>query len=271
MSRSIHIQTSLTEPTRRAALRLAGRTLLAGGTAAWLDAASGFWNKKPPSQWSSEEIARLTENSPWAREVNAEFEMDSDYTTNGAQGPVVGRGGVLGAPGTGAGAPAQIELGRDRNDSPRGARRGAPVRVRWESAQPILDAMGVPLAAELRNRYVLSVSGLPLGIMERRKRGAGVELRADPEENTPIARQRRMIEQLQLAATLEARDKEPEQPGMVKAVPRTPGTFLFAFSAELLPLTVKDREVLFTLRTALMSVRAKFDPKEMVYRGRLAV
>ncbi|MES1262428.1 MAG: hypothetical protein ABUS49_11890 [Acidobacteriota bacterium] len=259
------------ELTRRAAFGLAGRVLLAGGTAACLEAASAFWNKKPAAQWSSEEIAQLTAHSPWAREVNAEFELDSDYTTHGAQGPTIGRGGVIGAPGAGTGAPAQIELGRDRNDNPRGARRREPVTVRWESAQPILDALGVPLAADLRDRYVLSVSGLPLGIMERRKRGAGVELSADPEENTPLARQRRMIEQLQLSATLQARDREPEQPGIVKAVPRTPGTFLFAFSKELLPLTVKDREVQFTLRTALMSVRAKFEPKEMVYRGQLAL
>jgi hypothetical protein len=271
MSGSFQIPSHSRELTRREVLRLAGRVLLIGETAACLGAASGFWNKKPPAQWSGEEIAQLTAHSPWAREVNAEFELDSDYTTNGAQGPTVGRGGIIGAPGTGTGAPAQIELGRDRNDNARGARHREPVTVRWESAQPVLDAVGVPLAADLRNRYVLSVSGLPLGIMERRKRGAGVEMSADPEQNTPIARQRRMIEQLQLSATLEARGKEPEQPGIVKAVPRTPGTFLFAFSKELLPLTVNDREVLFTLRTALMSVRAKFEPKEMVYHGQLAV
>ncbi len=108
--------------------------------------------------------------------------------------------------------------------------------------------------------------------MDRRRRGVtGPELSVDPQENTPAARQRRMIEQLQSSATLEARGKEPEQPGIVRAVPRTAGTYLFAFSRELLPLSLSDKEIQFTLRTALMSVRAKFEPKEMVYRGQLSL
>lgn len=256
--------------TRRSALRLAVGVTLAKNVP-YLHAASDFWNKKNPSAWSSQEIAQLTSHSPWAREVNAEFEFDSDYTTNGSEGPGIGRGGAIVAPGTGSGASPQIELGRDRNDNQRGARHREPVTVRWESAQPILDALGIPLSADFQGRYVLSVSGLPLGIMDRHRRGASTELRADPDENTPAARQRRMIEQLKLSATLEARGREPEQPGLVKAVPRTPGTYLFGFSKELLPLTQNDRDVAFTLRTALMSVRAKFEPKEMIYRGQLAL
>jgi hypothetical protein len=235
-------------------------------------AASEFWNRKKASEWSNEEIAKLTSRSPWAREVNADFELDSDYTTNGAEGPTAGPGGVLHAPGTGSGAPAQFELGRDRNNSPRGTRRRQPVIVRWESAQPVIDAAGVPLSADFEGRYVLSVSGLPIGVMEHPRRGAdALPLNADPRENTPAARQRRMVEQLQSSATLEAKGREPEQPGLVRPVPRTPGTYLFGFSKELLPLTASDREIVFTLRTAIISVRAKFDPKEMVYRGQLAV
>lgn len=238
-----------------------------------LFAASEFWNKKNPSAWSEQEIAQLTSHSPWAREVNAEFEVDTDYTTNGTAGPTVGRGGQLNAPGTNSsGAPAQIELGRDQNGGRRGARHSEPVIVRWESAQPVRDALGKPLAAEFEGRYVISVSGLPVGIMERKRRGVETEtLRTNPEDNTPAARQRRMVEQLQAAATLEAKGKEPAQPGLVTPVPRIPGTYLFGFSKELLPLTARDREIVFTLRTALMSVRAKFEPKDMLYRGQLAL
>ena len=260
------------ENTRRAFLASAGKLSLTALTSRrLLDGAAAFWNRKAPSEWSSQEIAQLTTHSPWAREVNAEFELTSDYTTGGADGPGIGRGGALTAPG--AGAPSQIELGRDRNDNPRSARHREPVTVRWESAQPVLDALGgVPLAPDLQGRYVLSVSGLPLGVMDRRRRGVtGPELSVDPQENTPAARQRRMIEQLQSSATLEARGKEPEQPGIVRAVPRTAGTYLFAFSRELLPLSLSDKEIQFTLRTALMSVRAKFEPKEMVYRGQLSL
>lgn len=258
--------------TRRRALGTSAGLLLGAQTLPLALAASDFWNKKPVSAWSSEEIAQLLARSPWAKEVNAEFELDSDYTANGSSAPSIGRGGLIGAPGTGTNAPAQVEVGRDRSDAPRGARRRAPVTVRWESAQPILDASGAPLPPDLPDRFVLSVSGLPLGVMERRRRGMEAEpISADPRENTPAARQRRMVDQLQASATLEAKGKEAAQPGIVRPVPRMPGTYLFAFSKELLPLNARDREIVFTLKTALMSVRAKFEPKEMLYRGQLAI
>jgi hypothetical protein len=259
------------KPTRRGALQAGAGGLCVLLTIPRARAASDFWNKKSASEWTNEEIARITTHSPWARDVNAEFELDSDYTTNGAEGPSVGRGGVLTAPGAATGGPAQIELGRDKNNFPRGSRRGTPVIVRWESAQPVRDALGVPLPDDFAGRYVLSVSGLPLGVMERRRRGADAgRVSVDPQENTPAARQRRMVEELQSSATLEAKGREPAQPGIVRPVPRTPGTYLFGFSKELLPLTANDREIAFTLKTALMSVKAKFEPKEMLYRGHLA-
>jgi hypothetical protein len=34
---------------------------------------SDFWNKKEPSQWSSEEIEQLTAKSPWAKETTAQY------------------------------------------------------------------------------------------------------------------------------------------------------------------------------------------------------
>jgi hypothetical protein len=39
----------------------------------------------------------------------------------------------------------------------------------------------------------------------------------------------------------------------------------------LLPLGPKDREIVFTLETEQYSVRTRFDPREMIYRGKLAL
>jgi len=36
-------------------------------------AATDFWNKKPPSQWTHEEIDRLITKSPWAKDVKANY------------------------------------------------------------------------------------------------------------------------------------------------------------------------------------------------------
>ena len=49
------------------------------------------------------------------------------------------------------------------------------------------------------------------------------------------------------------------------------GVLLCAFSKELLPLTSTDKDVLFALDTEQFSIKARFDLKEMIYRGKLAL
>jgi hypothetical protein len=234
-----------------------------------LFAASDFWNRKTSDQWSEQELDTIQNRSPWAKEVNVDFETDRDYTTGAADGPSVGRGGMIGAPGQNQ---PQIELGKNSDGSQRGARRSAPVIVRWESAQPMLDARGAPLPPEFKDRYVIAVTSLPLGVMERKQSA----ISADPLDNTPAARQRRMTEALQAAAYLEARGREPVQPGIVQPAGRyassgAGSTYWFGFSRDLMPLTPQDRDVQFTLKTAYISLRAKFQPKEMLYRGKLVL
>jgi hypothetical protein len=214
--------------------------------------AADFWNKKQSSDWSAVEVAQLMARSPWAKEVNADFTNDADYKNPPAAGPGNGRSGTA--------APPQIEIGREPRDVSAGAKRREPVTVRWESAEPIREAARIPLGADFKGRYVISVSGLPLGVMDRRRR-AGTD---EPEAG-------RMIEQLKSSATLEAKGQEPEQPGVVLPAPRAPGTYLFGFSKELLPLDADSREILFTLQTGMIAVKAKFDPKTMVYKGHLAL
>jgi hypothetical protein len=225
-----------------------------------------FWNAKTPDKWSSEEIEKLTTDSPWARAVNAEFQQDADYATDRKSRPTIGRGGNIGAPESAANAP-QFEIGPGAERNGGGARRREPVTVRWESGQPIRDALGFPLPGDFADRYVIAVTALPYGVMEKPKRGQ--EGPVEPE--TPIARQRRMMLLLQQAATLEARGKEPAQPGLVRPAPKALATWLFGFSKEFLTIDGTDRDVEFTLRTAFVSLRAKFDPKMMLYRGKLAV
>jgi len=252
--------TSATPSTRRALLGLP----FGLAAALRLSAAQDFWNRKKPADWTEDEIGRLITRSPWAKEVNAQFEADIDYTPNGKEGPTLGRGGVLEAPGKNR---PQIEYGDDKQQKG-GTRHAASITVRWESSQPIRDALGTPLSDEFRNRYVIAVTGLPVGIMGRRRRAAQI---SDGEDNSPAALQRRMLEELSGAATLSARGKEPEQPGTVRPMAKNPGVYLFGFSKDLLPLGPDDREVQFVLQTALMSVKAKFEPREMAYRGRLSL
>src|SRR5579863_8657585 len=116
----------------------------------------------------------------------------------------------------------------------------AEVTVVWESAQPLLDALKSRFPSDFANHYVIGVNDLPTG---RQK--------VNPEN---------------IVANLQARGRDSVDAGAIQ--PTSGGSVvLFAFSKELLPLRANDRDVLFSLDTDRFSVKAKFDLKEMMYRG----
>ena len=203
-------------------------------------AAAEFWNAKDPSQWTEDEIQALTSKSPWARAATPTLK-GADDPTEASAGP--GGGGAGAGGGRGGGGPH--------------FRSGvAPVMVRWESAQPILDALKAPLAADLAGHYVISVTNLPMA--SPRPAGRGGETAPDDA-----------LDRLQNGATLQAKGKDPAEAGIAR---RTRiGAILFGFSREYLRLTPNDRDIFFRLDTGVLNISVKFDGKEMVYRGKLAV
>jgi hypothetical protein len=192
--------------------------------------AAEFWNAKDPSTWTEDEINALTSKSPWTRAAVASYKGVDD--PNGA----ASEGGRAGGPGRQTIPPNII--------------------VRWESAQPIRDALRAPLPAEFDGHYVLSVTNLPVSIV--RTSGRGVV--TTPED---------VIERLQNGATLEARGKGPVEAGIAR---RTRiGSFMFGFSRDSMRLESADRDIVFKLEVAQVSIKTKFDAKEMTYHGKLAV
>lgn len=119
------------------------------------------------------------------------------------------------------------------------------VTVIWESAQPIREALHPVTAPEFNGHYVIGIRGL--------------------EGNQTLDR-------LKAGSDLSAKGKAPLQPGLMS---RRNGTYVFGFSRDLLPLDAGDKEVLFTVRTGssltAVLLRATFNPKEMIYRGVLAL
>jgi len=219
-------------PSRRAFLSRAFASGIALAPATRLFAANDFWNTKDPSTWTEDEIVMITSKSPWAR------------------GSVPGLKGAADPTGISSGGP--VDTGRGA-----GARRiSGPltVTIRWESAQPIRDALRAPLSADFDGHYVISVTNLPLA-----PRGRG----PDASETDDV------LDRLQNGSTLQVRGKNPGEAGIAR---RTRiGSILFGFSKDYLPLTPADREIIFKLDTAQMVVQAKFDAKEMMYHGKLAV
>ena len=48
-------------------------------------------------------------------------------------------------------------------------------------------------------------------------------------------------------------------------------TLIFGFPKGALPLTAADKDVQFTMKLGPLTVKAKFEPKEMMFKGELAV
>jgi len=212
-----------------------------------------FWNAKDPSEWSSAEIEQLTTKSPWAKEVTASgpAERGYDQTSGGSPAPRTQspRIGIPGIPGIGGGG-----MGGGGRRSP----RSAPMQsfkgtIRWESAKPILEALKAKLPASFENHYVISVSGIPLS-------GRYGRSEADPD-----------VDRLKGVTFLEARGKRSLQPGVVEQQTSSYGSVLFGFSKEMLALAADDKEILFTTEFGRLNLKAKFVPRDMLYRGELAV
>ena len=250
--------------TRRGLLGLA-----AGASAAmWsrLYASSPeFWEKKPPAEWTSEEIDRLITHSPWAKQVAAEGRSWQGGGSGGRGGGIRLPGGIT-FPGGGMGG-GPMGGGRGGRGGP-GGRGGAPQlkgTVRWESAKPILEALKTTLPESLANRYVISVSGFPLNSgAGRESRGEGSGDSSGPSDE--------MLDRVKALTSLQPKGKALAQPGVVQPQLTTgASSLLFGFAKDILALDRDDTEVSFSTQLGRLTVKAKFNLKEMMYRGELAV
>jgi len=259
-------------PSRRQVLMLVG-----GGLAAWRPLhASEFWDKKAPADWSAEEIDKLTTKSPWAKEASAQGAAPEGYgsqtgSPNGGGYPGGGGGGMggprIGIPGIGGigmGGGGR-RMGGNQGGG-RGQQRGTLYKgtVRWESAQPVLDALKAPLPDAFANHYVIAVIGFPLPAGQHRYQN-------EQGDNPPRQSQDDALDNLKHFTTLQPKGKELAQAGVVQQQTNSNSNLLFGFSKDSLTLTRNDKEVLFTTTLGRMVVRAKFNPKEMLYHGQLAV
>lgn len=120
------------------------------------------------------------------------------------------------------------------------------VTVVWESAEPLLDALKSKFSSDFANHYVIGVNDLP------KTQG------------------KHPVNQANMQASLQARGKTPVDAGAIEPT-QNGQIMLFGFSKELFPLTAADKDVIFSVETDQYSIKARFEPKEMVYKGRLAV
>ncbi len=200
-----------------------------------------FWNKKQPAAWTTEEILELTTNSPWAKEIRVNLK---------AKGGATGEDGI-----SAVRDPTTGEFrGGSGGGGPRTGEKPPSAVVSWESALPLFDALKYRLPADFIGHYVIGVKDLPILVD------------AGPERQSA----EQLVDWLKNSATLRAKSKDPVQAGVV-ATSRGGSMVLFGFLKELLPLSEKDKEVTFALDTNQLALKVKFEPKEMMYAGKLAL
>jgi hypothetical protein len=249
--------------TRRGLLLLASGT----GASSWFRLYAGeseFWNKKDPSQWSSEEIEKLKTRSPWAKPVSVSLRQSGSGTNGGGTAYPGGGGGYPGG-GMGGGG-----MGRGR----RGGGMGGPPAVqyhgvvRWVSAKPVQEALKSPVPEGLVNAYVISVSGIPIMTGDRQHTDD-----SDSDSTGAKGPSADVLDRIKNLTYLEPKGKAPAQPGTVQSGSAgfESNVLLFGFSHDVLQLTAEDKEVGFTTQLGKLEVKTKFNLKEMTYRKELAL
>lgn len=202
-----------------------------------LFAGGQFWDRKDPDAWSTDEIVELTTRSPWAKETRIDFKAKGK-DAEGNRGP----------------DPGPATFGVNRGQGGRTAGKQLSVIVSWESALPLFDAVHYRLPADFIGHYVIGVKDLPIVV------DAGAQ-RQSPTE---------LLDWLKNSARLQAKSREEVEAGRV-ATSRDGSMLLFGFLRELMPLTIHDKDVTFSLDTNQLALKTRFEPKDMVYRGKLAL
>jgi len=265
---------------RREVLRFAAMT----GVAVWAEsyalAASDFWDKQKPSEWTDQQKDEIRTKSPWAKKVDAEMAGGGARSGGGGGGGGGSRKGGGGGGDTGdsgdspsGGSSRPSRTGGGGNSvAPAGNVGGSPapsLEILWMSAKPIQDAHPLTFGPKLENHYVIAVTGIPQQILNaamRGGRGGGDQANA----GSPPAPPADPTVGLKRGATLVVKGKDPQNSDVVMSMGNN-ATVLFGFAKDSLLLTVADKEVEFDLKLGAMSAKAKFALKEMTYNGELAL
>jgi len=202
-----------------------------------------FWNSEPPEKWTPEQIEELTSKSPWAKPVRAKLD---------ANAPLSSAGGLR-RRGYGYGGNT---TGRAGANSGTGSPKFAGV-VRWASAKPIRLALKLQFPPSLDGHFVISVSDLPI------VSGHGGQ---DPSTGEPAD----TYEGLKAQTSLQVKGQEPIQPGVIEPDKNETSTLYFGFLPQMVQLD-GDKIVTFSTTMAPLSVKVKFELKQMKFKGDLAI
>lgn len=231
-------------------------------------AASAGWQKEAPSQWTSEEVYQILNDSAWSKTVKVSAARTGVYGgqgsgsggNDGTWGEGMPGGGGMGRGGMGGG------MGRRGN---RGgyppAEQSTPVTVQWQSALPVrlaeakLDG-GTPEPAAMKpvDEYVIAVVGLP-------KSGFGPKQSGDSSGND--SNDEAFLDHLKVITVLSF-GSQRLNPTKVELNQGRDGRTVFHFEKSE-PVTLQDKDAEFRITSDRMEIKKKFALKDMEYQGKL--
>ncbi len=231
--------------------------------------AEDFWKAKDASQWSEKDVRKMLRDSPWAKEIT--LNMPGSGMRRGGGGDIGGVGDISGGgmdseSGGGSMGGGGGRRGRGRQMSMEAIPQGPKIVVRWETAAPVREAAGKAGLGTIRPEavekfYVVSITGFPLP-GGRGGRGAAAEGQ-DPHKE--------MREALMKETVLKRKDKDPVVPVRVDIIPSQQGATLMFVFLRSVEIGADDKEVVFSTRMGPTKVNSKFQLKNMVYHGALAL
>jgi hypothetical protein len=193
------------------------------------------WLGRKPAEWTPADIQAILNESAWVRQVPLGMERPASATSRG-EGPQ----------GT---APLNYTI-----------------VVRWESGLPVrLARRNAALPEKYSGRYVLSVGRLPLGFIAglsgKRPARGGLDEAATRAE---------VVAQIGKTACLEPLGRDVIRAAAVEWVSDSLSAgILVSFTPPQRPIRLEDGEVTLSAQAGLLSIRARFSLKQMVYNGRL--
>lgn len=235
--------------------------------------AEDFWVKKPYTEWSERDAARLLASSPWSHDV---YVVLGGAVAGAAGGGSGGGHGSTGGVNTGDMSPMSGGPGGS-GEVTGGARAASPesmangngpgtasmtLHVRWQSALPIREALvvvklgrnkadsdqGKKFIEQQMPYYVVAVTGL-----------LPATIASISDDQLP---------ELAKAAALVRKDKAPIAAEGAQKIAGEPDAVAFLFP-KTAAITIDDKEVEFVSKVGRLKVRRKFKLKDMAIGGKL--
>jgi len=225
--------------------------------------ADDFW-KKPYTDWTEKDAAKLLENSPWAHTISLTFggSGGGGGGTRQRGGGTMGEaeGGVSGVGGRSAGGSRGGNEVMDRSAS-------VTFLIRWQSAVPVRQAMIVTqlgrekmesedakkFLSQAVTEYVVGIIGVQAGLAKM------------PTD--------KLNEFAKTSTSLVIKDKDPiaAEGAKVEASTKPNMADIYFFFPKSKEITLDDKEVEFVSKLGRIEIRRKFKLKEIMVGDKLAL